>query len=1759
MTYSSAGSNGWLGVGWALDGLSVIRRSSTGSGPAHWDADDHYAMDGRELVRCPPQDDAGSYNASPSCAYRLAGLSAYTTRIEGYQRIAFAPSDDGGRWFVWRTDGVKATYAPGVRTASGVLEWHLVAVEDASANLVRFEYGDPTLGLDAGLAAEVPVLTRIVYGDVEIRFQSERRPDSMTIATGDGLISSRTRLSVIDELASGTRVRAYALRYVVHEDESRRSFLQSVQQYGSDATVSPGGVTGGTALPAISFAGSAERDTHSWSQLGATQVPDWREGWADGPDDAHRYDETLDPSHGMLPWPDQDSGSQWLSMDANEDGLTDIVLVTPEPDRGSFLIHVELSSDDGRYQKASSTFAWPAGTWTKEAVKSFRASVADIDGDGAQDLVFIEPYPETGPGGRHQVGAALGRPTGQFTARPAVSVTPDRGTVLIGDATGDGKADVLEIGSVGDCSGVRVGRGDGRGLFEFSSASPACWPDPKPDPLLDSYQLADVNGDLKADVVAFQAAGPGIATARIYTAISAGAGRLVTSMNDTGKAWRETEKDLKPAPCRPEDPRNCRRSATIGVPALWGDGDGDGRADLVVLRPGAEGVEAWTVASQGDGTFAAPRGGATPFDSGLLSTIRLHYPGDLYGTGQLKSSAAAWLSADFNDDRSLDLAAVDITREGIDVRRAVQGPDGNWEALASAHLALQACAGTCTGTRPAFMIVGLNGDGRDDVLVASKSPAGWVALQAIPTVPVPAPAQALSGDLNADGRQDLIYPTTAADGDVQVRAFQQTDGGAYRALSPTTVHLEESFRVHWSQNRWLVADVNGDRRADLVNLPPGSRKGIVLLASGERDWTPRVFSLGSLDAAPPPEPGSGGSGGGGANGNGGDDGSDDDCTTPQGKPCKTHKSAVVVAIPRLARLPRGGRWSIGDVDRDGKDDLVHVGDAPTGNGPPGVLVLQGSSATLHPQWAAMPDVPIQALRDSLGWRAADVDADGAIDLVRVDVPANDVETLLRRGDSWRRVARPLATVPSSDLGHFGSRPTGLVVDTGGDDPAWTGMDVNGDGAVDLARVVVTPAGSVLVESLLSTADGRFIPLAAFASPGSVAGGSIAGTDVQRWAPADVDRDGRTDFVRVFNRSGTLIVQSALSNGDGSWTLKTNDVGGGAGSQAPSSQWLIQDVDGDGGVDAVAFERDADRPTLRRLRSAATPDLVTAVANGLGARTEVQYAPGTDAFDADAVTPAECRQPSGGSAAPTVVRIATSDAPSESGDETLLRYNCLRYSPVLHGAVAWTDTWSSHAGAVNRPATTEHTLRQIDEAGVVQPIVDELSDSSGVISRVASHYEPLGAPPLTDLLRGTESSECHRGTCATSSTAFEHDAFGNVTTRLETIAGTDGQQRRTSVRYLHDHEQWLEGLARLAEVTDPTRPSHLLSATLTCYDGDVSARCDQLPPTPRGMPTEVRGWDGQAGKFVVSSRASFDAVGNQVSATDARGNTTRTTFDAQLQLHAVRTCDALAHCSSSPEPWDRRAEAPMILVDVNDATTTLGYDALGRLVRTAQPNGAIESAAYTTDALRGTVERDTGVGLDGSVLPWRQTSTDGLGRRYRVDHPGGRGQGVVRVDTRFSDGSQQPYQRARPHFVSTAEDWETDRYDGLGRIVSTTHPDGSGITMSYDVTSRGLVTERAQDETGRWSIRRRDGWGRTVEIAQPSVASNASRRHAIWVRRTWAADLDRRRERTSYDGAVGHPRAPNRAARPRSRHDDLRVRSTRKPDPSNRRAWPNHHL
>jgi hypothetical protein len=167
--------------------------------------------------------------------------------------------------------------------------------------------------------------------------------------------------------------------------------------------------------------------------------------------------------------------------------------------------------------------------------------------------------------------------------------------------------------------------------------------------------------------------------------------------------------------------------------------------------------------------------------------------------------------------------------------------------------------------------------------------------------------------------------------------------------------------------------------------------------------------------------------------------------------------------------------------------------------------------------------------DPFSMTAADVDGDGAVDLITANAWSDTVSVLRNLGD-----------------GTFGGQVTYAV---GSGPMSVTAADVDGDGAVDL---ITANAWSATVSVLRNLGDGTF-------------GGQVTytvGSMPNSVTAADVDGDGAVDLITANHWSFTVSVLRNL--GDGTFGGQMTYAVG----SAPVSV-TAADVDGDGAVDLIA--------------------------------------------------------------------------------------------------------------------------------------------------------------------------------------------------------------------------------------------------------------------------------------------------------------------------------------------------------------------------------------------------------------------------------------------------------------------------------------------------------------------------------------------------------------------------------------------------------------
>jgi uncharacterized repeat protein (TIGR01451 family) len=371
------------------------------------------------------------------------------------------------------------------------------------------------------------------------------------------------------------------------------------------------------------------------------------------------------------------------------------------------------------------------------------------------------------------LGIPLRASATEFAAAKSYPVGTNPSGVVVADFNGDGKPDIAVVNSGSNNVSILLGNGDGtfQAAKNFDAGNS-----------MNAIFAADFNGDGKQDLALFV---PGSSTNSTNGEV-----RILLGNGD-GTFQAAVATTLTVA------------AAVLNV----GDFNGDKKADLVLssVDPNTESVTVEVLLGKGDGTFQSAK---------QIPASDLNAP--------------AFTVGDFNNDGELDLAVA--ISGGVQV--LLGKGDGTFQSGGTANLAM--------GFAPkAILAVDLNGDGRLDLIVDSQQTSGSgilrstrqrvsvfladgsgtfqseiLILTAIRGLDFGGLASdLLVGDFNGDGKNDL----GDVEGTLEVR-LAKGDGTFSTAIPFAGVGAQAA-----------VADLNGDKFADLIAVDSAGNQVVVLL------------------------------------------------------------------------------------------------------------------------------------------------------------------------------------------------------------------------------------------------------------------------------------------------------------------------------------------------------------------------------------------------------------------------------------------------------------------------------------------------------------------------------------------------------------------------------------------------------------------------------------------------------------------------------------------------------------------------------------------------------------------------------------------------------------------------------------------------------------------------------------------------------------------------------------------------------------------
>ncbi|MCP3925123.1 MAG: hypothetical protein GY714_21325, partial [Desulfobacterales bacterium] len=223
INYDSNGSNGLLGMGFSLDGISAITRSGRTiaqdgiKGGVNYDENDRFELGGQRLIAV-----SGTYGADGT---------EYRTEIDQYSKIvSYGTQGNGPSYFrIWTKTGMILEFGNSDSSkieASGsstVRLWSVNKVSNKFETSVTYSYTEDNPNGEF-------YLTKAEYANNSVDLTYEERNDTTLQYEAGSKISSTKRLKSVKTYADSILVKDYRLTYTEQTD-LKTSILTSAQEF----------------------------------------------------------------------------------------------------------------------------------------------------------------------------------------------------------------------------------------------------------------------------------------------------------------------------------------------------------------------------------------------------------------------------------------------------------------------------------------------------------------------------------------------------------------------------------------------------------------------------------------------------------------------------------------------------------------------------------------------------------------------------------------------------------------------------------------------------------------------------------------------------------------------------------------------------------------------------------------------------------------------------------------------------------------------------------------------------------------------------------------------------------------------------------------------------------------------------------------------------------------------------------------------------------------------------------------------------------------------------------------------------------------------------------------------------------------------------------------------------------------------------------------------------------------------------------------
>jgi len=744
---------------------------------------------------------------------------------------------------------------------------------------------------------------------------------------------------------------------------------------------------------------------------------------------------------------------------------------------------------------------------------------------------------------------------------------------------------------------------------------------------------------------------------------------------------------------------------------------------------------------------------------------------------------------------------------------------------------------------------------------------------------------------------------------------------------------------------------------------------------------------------------------------------------------------------------------------------------------------------------------------SCGVEIIDVNGDGLVDIVqRREGNGGTISAAwINTGNGWTSNSEWLLPVRLIER-------TGTMIGS----PGWADegvrfADLNGDGLVDILKGQEGPGGTGpynVYIAWLNNAHG-WTPAIQWTPPTS-----FVTRPEQRYSTdssarlVDLNGDGLVDIVKHISGYGGSAIGAWLNSGDGwkrddSWVTPMRLMEWTSGSRVDEGI-RFADLNGDGLTDIIKSQissiagYNVHQALIQR---GAAPDLLLSIRNELGGTTEVAY----EAYSQKSVVlPFPV----------TVVKSLTTKDGMGVG-ETYSVSTTYSYSGGLYDKSPWLNREFLGFKQV-RTTDAEGNYTQTDFLQNENTINDinlfkgkiseqKTSTASGtVLTQTINSYSYSTPFPGVYFPYLSQSESTIDG--KTSRAAYEYDSSGNLTKEISYGDVSVSDDDKTVItEYVSNPDAYLMGLPSHKKVLSANGST----ASESWFTYDNGANYQAMPV--KGLLTRAESWL-QGGSNIVKTMA-YDAFGNLTDEYDplwnasggTSGNRTRTVYETTYNQFPQTVTQGYGTLNLTETfTFDPATGQVLTQQDANNLTTQNVYDAFGRLTSVIGPGDTLAlptvSYQYVLNAGGPThhiVQKSRIVSGQAATMD-SYTYFDGLGRTRQTKAPATTGKqmvsGMTALNARgLTSKSYLPYiapfsagyiseDPAKLHSQAT--------YDALGRVLTTTAPDGTVSQKSYSGWN-----ETVTDANGHTKDYIKNAYGQILEVREHNEGSTYVTKYA----------------------------------------------------------------